>query len=67
MGAVAVERLYLECRRVALTLLAQGERLDAIERTLHAAGFHPAVAHEAVRWTREQHEALEREDAPASA
>lgn len=54
-------------RRVALTLLAQGERLDAIERTLHAAGFHPAVAHEAVRWTREQHEALEREDAPASA
>ncbi len=41
-------------RRFALTLLAQGEPLDAVERALHAGGFHPALAHEAVRWAREQ-------------
>jgi hypothetical protein len=41
-------------RRFALTLLAQGETLDAVERSLHSAGFHPALAHEAVRWAREQ-------------
>ena len=41
-------------RRFALTLLAQGETLDAVERSLHAGGFHPALAHEAVRWAREQ-------------
>jgi hypothetical protein len=41
-------------RRFAITLLAQGEPIDAIERTLHAGGFHPAIAHEAVRWAREQ-------------
>jgi hypothetical protein len=37
-------------RRFALTLLAQGEEMDAVERALHAGGFHPALAHEAVRW-----------------
>jgi hypothetical protein len=41
-------------RRFALTLLAQGETLDAVERALHSGGFHPALAHEAVRWAREQ-------------
>jgi hypothetical protein len=41
-------------RRFAITLLAQGEPLDAIERVLHAGGFHPALAHEAVRWARDQ-------------
>jgi hypothetical protein len=41
-------------RRFALTLLAQGDPLDAVERSLHAGGFHPALAHEAVRWAREQ-------------
>ncbi len=46
-------------RRIGLTLLAQGEPLDAVERALHAGGFHPAVAHEAVRWAREQAAALE--------
>jgi len=37
-------------RRFALTLLAQDEPLDLVERALHAGGFHPALAHEAVRW-----------------
>ncbi|MDQ1478719.1 MAG: hypothetical protein QOE62_3948, partial [Actinomycetota bacterium] len=41
-------------RRFALTLLVQDEPLDAVERALHASGFHPALAHEAVRWAREQ-------------
>jgi hypothetical protein len=41
-------------RRFALTLLAQDEPLDAVERALHAGGFHPALAYEAVRWAREQ-------------
>jgi hypothetical protein len=39
-------------RRFAITLLAQDEPIDAVERSLHAGGFHPAVAHEAVRWAR---------------
>ena len=41
-------------RRFALTLLMQDEPIDAVERALHAGGFHPALAHEAVRWAREQ-------------
>ncbi len=41
-------------RRFALTLVAQGEPIDAVERALHSGGFHPALAHEAVRWAREQ-------------
>src|SRR5262245_3409045 len=41
-------------RRFALTLLVQGETIDAVERALHAGGFHPALAHEAVRWARVQ-------------
>jgi hypothetical protein len=54
-------------RRVALTLLLQDEPLDTVERALHAAGFHPAVAHESVRWARTQHAELARDDTPASA
>jgi hypothetical protein len=50
-------------RRFALTLLAQGEPFDAIERALHAGGFHPALAHEAVRWAREQAVARDAEEA----
>jgi hypothetical protein len=49
-------------RRFALTLLAQGESLDAVERALHAGGFHPALAHEAVRWARAQAIPEEREE-----
>jgi len=45
-------------RRFALTLLAQNEPIDTVERALHAGGFHPALAHEAVRWAREQATAL---------
>jgi hypothetical protein len=53
-------------RRFALTLLAQGESLDSVERALHAGGFHPALAHEAVRWAREQALPTDEESSPAS-
>ncbi len=41
-------------RRIAFTLLAQDETIDTAERALHSAGFHPALAHEAVRWARDR-------------
>ena len=53
-------------RRFALTLRAQGDPFDAIERALHTGGFHPAVAHEAVRWARAQEQA-ENHDAAKTA
>ena len=46
-------------RRVALTLVVQGESIDTVERALHGGGFHPALAHEAVRWAREQKRELD--------
>ncbi len=49
-------------RRVALMLLVDGEPVDAAERALHRAGFHPALAHEAVRWARERYAEIEAED-----
>jgi len=55
-------------RRVALTLVAQGEAIDAVERSLHTCGFHPALAHGAVRWARERrHELDEVEHLPEPA
>ncbi len=53
-------------RRVALMLLAQGETLDTVERALHVAGFHPALAHEAVRWARDRQHELDDDAALAS-
>jgi hypothetical protein len=52
--AQPVDLARRRARRFALTLLAQGEPIDTIERALHAGGFHPALAHEAVRWARER-------------
>ena len=51
-------------RRFALTLLVQDEPIDAVERALHAGGFHPALAYEAVRWAREQAHALDESPLP---
>lgn len=39
-------------RRIALTLLVEGDTGDGVERALHRGGFHPALAHEAVRWAK---------------
>jgi hypothetical protein len=41
-------------RALALSLLQLGEDEDATERQLHRWRFHPAVAHEALRWARDQ-------------
>ena len=50
-------------RRVALTLLVQGEGVDTVERSLHSAGFHPSIGHEAVRWARARYEEITAGDA----
>jgi hypothetical protein len=47
-------------RRVAFTLLEQGDDPDHVERVLHAMGFHPSVCQESARWAYERHrDALE--------
>jgi hypothetical protein len=51
-------------RRVAFTLLEQGDDADHVERVLDGMGFHPSVAHESARWAHERHRAaLEHLDA----
>ena len=60
--AAPVELARRRARRVAITLVAQGEPIDTVERALHSSGFHPALAHEAVRWARER--GIELDDAP---
>ena len=42
-------------RRVAFTLLEQGDDPDHVERVLHAMGFHPTVCHESARWAYGRH------------
>jgi hypothetical protein len=37
-------------RRVAFTLLEQGDEIDHVERALGAVGFHPAVCRDAAQW-----------------
>lgn len=44
-------------RRIAFTLLEQGDDLDHVERTLHGIGFHPAVCREAAQWAHDRHRA----------
>jgi hypothetical protein len=33
--------------------------MGTVERALHTAGFHPALAHEAVRWARDRERELD--------
>jgi len=42
-------------RRLAFTLLEQGDDPDHVERVLHATGFHPSVCAESARWAYERH------------
>jgi hypothetical protein len=58
-------------RRIAFTLLEQGDDLDHIERTLHGIGFHPAVCRESAQWAHDRHRAAleaaaEQQDAAAA-
>jgi hypothetical protein len=64
--AAPVELARRRARRVALMLVAHGEPLDTVERALHGAGFHPALAHEAVRWARDRKHELDDDTALAS-
>jgi hypothetical protein len=57
--AAPIELARRKARRVALMLVAQGEPMDTVERALHTAGFHPALAHEAVRWARDRQRELD--------
>lgn len=41
-------------RRLALGLIEAGDEIGEIERQLHQWQFHPALAHDAVRWAAEQ-------------
>lgn len=50
-------------RRVAFTLLEQGDDPDHVERALHAIGYHPALCRESAQWAYQRHrEALEHAD-----
>ena len=51
-------RARKRARRVALTLMMEGETIDTVERALHRSGFHPAVGHEAVRWAHDRYHAI---------
>lgn len=41
-------------RRLALGLIESGDDVGAVERQLHQWQFHPALAHDAIRWAVEQ-------------
>jgi hypothetical protein len=45
-----VEQMRTRAQQLALSLLEIGEDSAATERQLHHWRFHPALAHEAVRW-----------------
>jgi hypothetical protein len=44
-------------RRLAFTLLEQGDDLDHVERVLHDIGFHPTICRESAAWAHERHRA----------
>lgn len=47
--------MRLRARRLALSLVELGEEYDDAERQLHRWKFHPAVAHDAVKWAHAEH------------
>jgi hypothetical protein len=42
-------------RRLAFTLMEQGDDLDHVERVLHDIGFHPTICRESASWAHERH------------
>jgi len=50
-----VAQRITRARRLALSLLELGEDIEAAERQLHRWKFHPALAHDAVRWATDRH------------
>lgn len=49
-GRPSPTEMRQRARQLALSLLEIGEDVQATERQLHRWRFHPAVAHEALRW-----------------
>ena len=60
--AAPLELARRRAQRVAIMLLAQGEAMDTVERALHTAGFHPALAHQAVRWAHDRQRELDADE-----
>lgn len=52
--------LQARARTLALTLVELGESNDEVEHQLHRLRFHPAIAHEAVRWALSRHPSTRR-------
>lgn len=50
LGDSALRAARRRARRIAFTLVEQGDEPDRVERLLHSTGFHPAVAADGVRW-----------------
>lgn len=56
------DNAHRRARRVAFTLLEQGDEPERVERVLFATGFHPAICHDAARWAEERHRELSKPD-----
>jgi hypothetical protein len=65
--AAPLELARRRAQRISLMLLAQGETMDTVERALHTAGFHPALAHQCVRWAHDRQRELDTDDATTGA
>jgi hypothetical protein len=59
------ERMQARARSLALSMLELGEDSDTIERQLHRWRFHPALAHEAMRWALARHASPAPDESPA--
>ena len=49
-----LEQQRRRARRLALSLIELGEPDEAVEQQLHRWRFHPALAHDALRWAKER-------------
>ena len=54
-GTTSIDDLRRRARALALSLLELGEDHEATERQLHRWRFHPAIAHDSVRWAASVH------------
>lgn len=50
LGNAPLDAARRRARRIAFTLLEQGDDVDHVERALHGIGFHPTVCHDAATW-----------------
>ncbi len=54
-GTPAFEQMQARARSLALSMLQLGEDTQSTERQLHRWRFHPALAHDALRWALAHH------------